>query len=220
MPAVHLFETDHLLGVVHAPQAIEDEQPIPIVSTALSSFTFQDVPHLKVILSKLRKHQHVLAKELEWTKRQLRAEVKARRGHTTAQDEHPRVIWPRSPTSLSVAGCRNGPNPCSTDGARDEAVSTESETGKTPHDQQPGRRAMESLKRSRGEAGIGPGNPDSTQHGVRTRARNFDPDLQPATTRIDMLPILSSTGKTIAIREVCTPVGVSLLYHYCVPKFM
>lgn len=181
------------------------------MSTALSSLTFQDVPHLKAILSKLHKHQHVLAKEVERTKRQLRAEVKARRGHTTPQDEHPKALSPRSSTSLSVAGYRNEPNPCSTPGARVKAFSTESGTGKTPHDHQLGRGAVESLKRSSVEAGIGPGNPDSTPHAIRARAmRKLDPDLQPATTRIDMLPILSSTGKVIARREAWTPLRCPL----------
>lgn len=159
------------------------------------------------MLNKLSKQQHLLLQELERTKRRLREEIWAREGRAGTSDAarptnppDPWESWPHQQSHGSA--CDNLPNTAlnSPSSHRSKKRSSQvTDGGRGLHSSGGGAR----LKRSRSEAGIGP--TDSDVEGVRVeRARATKPEESSRpfpSTRIDMLPIMCSTGENARVSE-------------------
>lgn len=141
----------------------------------------------RAMLSKLSKQQHLLLRELERTKRRLREEIHAR--------EERRLIPPTDSDTIAWTSQWIGNVETARDTLSSPAVCVGTKRFPIKNVVGGGRGpGNASLKRSRSEAGIGYVENDA--EGIET-ARGPKPEVARPypTTRIDMLPIMASTGE-------------------------
>lgn len=167
-----------------------------LLSTAVRGWVDQEGPDSsRTMLNKLSKQQHLLLQELERTKRRLREEIWAREGRTATSD----VARPTSPTEPSASwahqqmhgsACARLPTTAfnSPSSYRTKKRSSQvTDGGRGPHISGGAR-----LKRPRSEAGICP--TENDVEGVHAMKPEESNRPSPS-TRIDMLPVMSSTGE-------------------------
>lgn len=160
----------------------------------------EDPEYSRTMLNKLSKQQHLLLQELERTKRRLREEIWAREGRTGASDAarpttppDQLASWPHRQTHGGTCASLPGTALNSPSSYRSKKRSQATDGGREPHASGSAR-----LKRSRSEAGINPVDIDDTEgvHVERARATKPEESNRPSpSTRIDMLPVMSSTGE-------------------------
>lgn len=154
----------------------------------------------RTMLNKLSKQQHLLLQELERTKRRLRAEISARERRTDSpKDAPPTTTSPGHFASWSNQhsdGAGAGGRPSSftllspSSQRRNKRASQATDGGRGPN--APGAR----FKRSRNEGCRSPVESD-TAGAERPRVIQTEESCRPSpTTRIGMLPVMSSTGET------------------------
>lgn len=158
----------------------------------------EDQDYSRTMLNKLSKQQHLLLQELERTKRRLREEIWAREGRTgipgAARPTSPDPLdsWPRQQAHGSAGARLPSTALDSPSNYRSKKRSQAADGGRGQHTS-----GGASLKRSRSEAGIRPTEIDvEGEHVERARATRPEEShrLSPS-TRIDMLPVMSSTGE-------------------------
>lgn len=173
------------------------------------------------MLRKLNKQQRLLLEELERTKRRLREEIRAREEGTTPQhdddsDQNNSAAPPFSnPPKFELAaakdeaaqsklsGCKGSATWSPTGRAKNERLLTISAVGHNGPARERRRGAedgaVNGLKRSRSEAGIGISSDNDAvaaggEVGGKQGQRKGNNEPPTAATRIDMLPVMASTG--------------------------
>lgn len=150
------------------------------------------------MLNKLSKQQQLLLQELERTKRRLREEIWAREGRTATTDNAPPTDAPDPLTLWSNHHTRDANYGRSANAliSPSSYQSNKRSSQVTDGGRGPNASGGARLKRSRIEAGMSP--VESRAEGIeRLRALKLEEKSQaPPSTRIDMLPVMSSTGES------------------------
>lgn len=160
-----------------------------------------------MMLNKLSKQQQLLLQELERTKRRLREEIWAREGRTAANTNNnalptdpadPLALWSNYHARSADFGSKSANN------ANALVPPSSYQSNKRSSQVPDGRKGPHApggarLKRSRIEAGIVSPveNPDKKEGIERLQAamKSEEKSRAPPSTRIDMLPVMSSTGE-------------------------